>query len=180
MATFKPPRNTTELLKQLPNGTAVANAMRALGLWTTTAHSEVKGRRPFRRDLAEMDGNTLANEQAYWASELGRIAELRGLLRGQKVQANLALKVALAKARSSIREQHAESQKDVAKPTKLTAAEINDRAEENADVQDERQALTAVEVFQASIDASHEVTLMYLQTLSREITRRGDVMKARI
>ena len=182
MSTFRPPRSTAELLANLPNGTAVAQAMRALGLWTGDSHSKPGSRKPFRRDLATMHGPELADEQAYWVSELGRISELLGLLRGQKVQANLSLKVALAKARCAIREQHAaivvpEGQKP---PAKLTAAEINDRAEENPDVMDERQALTTVEVFMASAEAANEATLMYLQTLRREITRRGDEMRARM
>lgn len=182
MSTFKPPRSTSELLSNLPNGTAVSQAMRALGLWTTDSHAKPGSRRRFRSDLATMHGAELANEQAYWASELGRISELLGLLRGQKIQANLGLKLALAKARCAIREEHAAIVVPEGKkaPAKITVGELNDRAEENPDVMDERQALTTVEMYLASAEAAHEATLLYLQTLSREITRRGDEMKARM
>lgn len=174
------PRTTAELLSRLPDGTAVANAMRALGMWTADAHTRPGQRKQFRRDLSSMSGQALADEQAYWSSEAGRIGELHGLLVGQKIQAQMMEKLEQSKARVRVRSKHQEEQKDEPKPSKITAGEVNDRAEEDPSLQKARETAAMVEKFLASLEATKEATLLYLNTLSREITRRGDEMKSRL
>lgn len=174
-------RTTNELIKQLPTEAApYADMLRRLGLWTTRSHASIDERRPFLRNLAEAGPDQLADEHAYWTSEAGRITELHGFLVAQKVKSDLELKLAAAKARTTIRRQNQNRTGPDGKPVKMTAAEVNDQAEGQQVLIDAREASAIIETTLASLAATKEATLLYLNTLSREITRRGDLLKARV
>lgn len=182
MTTMTPAaRTTNELIKQMPgDSVAFSNTLKKLGLWTAIAHNAIDERRPFSRNIAALDPDTLADEQAYWASEAGRITELHGFLTAQKVKSDLELKVATAKARSQVRQQNANKTDANGKAIKLTTGEVNDLAEAQQVLIDARQSAVLVESTVAAVAATKEATLLYLNTLSREITRRGDLLKARM
>lgn len=174
-------RTTNELIKQLPGDSiAFASTLKKLGLWSSRVHDSVDERRPFQRNIASVAPDTLADEQAYWTSEAGRISELHGFLMGQKVKSDLELRVATAKARSQVRQQNATKTDANGKAIKLTTGEVNDLAEAQQVLIDAREATVLVESTLAAVAATKEATLLYLNTISREITRRGDLLRARM
>lgn len=172
-------RTTSELIADLPDS-KIAESLRALGLWTKAAHNKIDQRRPFPQNLATMESDALGNEQAWWSSEAGRIMELHGLLMGQKIRTDLEVKVALAKARASVRRRNTKAREADPEVKKMTATEVNDEAESEQILLDAREEAGLVDAMLASVAASKEATLLYLSTLSREITRRGDLVKGRL
>lgn len=182
MSTITPSaRTTNELIKQLPEGsTPFATMLRKLGLWTSVAHNTVDERRPFQKNLASIGPDSLADEHAYWTSEAGRVSELHGFLMAQKVRTDLEVRIATSKARAQVRQNHVGKVDASGKAVKLTTTEVNDLAEAQQVLADARENAVLVESTLAAVAATKEATLLYLNTLSREITRRGDLMKARL
>lgn len=179
MATSPSARTTNELIKQVPgNSVQFANMLKRLGLWTTRAHDQIDERRQFVSNLAAISPDQLAEEQSYWSSEAGRITELHGFLQAQSLQADLNVKHAQATARSNVRQQNASKVDAAGKPIKLTAGEVGDLAEQQTILKDAREQAVFVESALVAVAATKEATFLYLNTLSREITRRGDLMKA--
>lgn len=178
--TPKAMRTTNELMSHMPDS-SMAQTLKRLGLWTDRAHSKVDERRPFKKSLSNLDSDTLSDEHSFWTSEAGRITELHGMLLAQKVRTDLETKMEVARARTSVRRENSQETDSDGKPVKkLTASEVADRAEENAAVMDAREQAVTVESMLASVGAAKEATLLYLSTISREITRRGDLMKGRL
>lgn len=174
-------RTTNELIKQMPAGSVpFATMLKKLGLWSERSHNAIDERRSFIRNLAEIGPDQLADEHAYWTSEAGRISELHGFLVAQKVRTDFDTKIAQAQARTQVRKNNASKTDAAGKPVKMTAAEINDEAEMLQVLRDARERAILVESTLASMAATKEATLLYLNTISREITRRGDLLKARV
>lgn len=162
------------------DSTEFAATLKKLGLWSTQAHDHIDTRPAFKKNLAELSSDQIATEHAYWSSEAGRISELHGFLTAQKVRTDLNLKVAQAQSRNRVRNNKTYTTNAEGKEKKLTQGEVNDLAEADSAMQDARKESMVVETTLASVSAAKEATLMYLSTISREITRRGDMLKSRL
>lgn len=174
-------RTTNELIKQLPDGAVPFSSMlKKLGLWTAVAHNAIDERREFVKNLASVPPDALADENAYWTSEAGRLSELHGFLMAQKVRTDFDVKIATAQARAQVRKNNVGKTDAAGKLIKLTSTEVNDLAEGQTVLSDARERAVLVESTLAAVAATKEATLLYLNTLSREITRRGDLTKARL
>ncbi|RJL21219.1 hypothetical protein [Bailinhaonella thermotolerans] len=178
-------RTTRDMVEHAGAGDEAA-MMKYLGLWTAQAHSRPAQRRPFAADMASLAGSALADEQAWWTSELGRVLELIGVLEARKVQCELTLKRAKASARAAIRRTHQAAAQERAKEdgtpvkvAKLTVGELNDWADETQPVREAEESKAEVEAMLAMLAGVQRATEMYLSTLSREITRRGQELQLR-
>ena len=179
MAATPSARTTNELIKQVPgHSVQFANMLKRLGLWTSRAHDGIDERRQFVSNLAAISPDQLAEEQSYWSSEAGRITELHGFLQAQSMQTGLKVKQAQATARTAVRQRNAGKTDAAGTPIKLTAGEITDLAETETVLKEAREQAVFVESALVAVAATKEATFLYLNTLSREITRRGDLMKA--
>lgn len=167
-------RSLGQVLERTPNGADVLALAERLGLVTAGAHAGGLSRRAFKAQVSQLSPPQLSDEQSYWTSEFGRIVELIGVLQGQEKFLALKAKSARAKARSRVRARAA------AAGDKLTAAQVNDQAEEDPAVADVDDQAVIVQLVLASALAAKEATAMYLQALSREITFRCSQMEARI
>lgn len=156
--------------------------MKKLGIWSSRLHEhdQIAPRRPFHANLGHLNSDQLADEMAYWTSELGRISEITGVISSQKVYADLRVRQALATARHNVRSNKAYATDTDGKPKKLTQSEVNDLAERDPNLVTVRENEALVDSYLATLQPMKDVTIAYLQTLSREITRRGDLQRARL
>ena len=161
-----------EALKRTKNGLGSVSVASKLGLWTYTAHQNVKQRTEFPFKLSDLAPSELSDLYSYWTHEFGRITEICGIVGGQDQLLKIQLKSVLARTRAKIRRNSVD--------TKITQSQLNDMAEEDPSVLDiiEQQGILVVIGSQAG--AAKEVTLQYLNTISREISFRDSQMKAKI
>jgi hypothetical protein len=158
-------RNIKSALSRLPNGGESVDLAARLGLWSSEAHAPVIARRAFPQNLAQLDDVALSNAHGYWTSEAGRIGEVNGAINGQRELNKIHLKRARAAARGRVRLSLGEGEK-------MTATQINDKAEEDSAVLDLDEQAALIELLSAHAKAALEATEQYLSTLSRQITLR--------
>lgn len=165
-------------LDRLENGKSAYELARRLGLVTPNFTHLEDGRRPFLsgRRFSELTPDQLSDEHAYWRSEMGRLTELVGLLHGQKQLMKVEMKKVLATSRSRVRRELAEQEGE----RRIPRTEVNDLAAESPEVLETEEKFGYLEMLIAQAEASKEATLSYLEGISREITSRGDQLKARI
>jgi hypothetical protein len=173
-------RSLSQVLARTPNGLSAIELARRLGLWTYVSHQNDNVRQPFIANLETATDEEITAQAGYWTSEFGRILELQGVFLGQREQLRIQLKVALAESRSRARKAHSQESTKSPRPKPLTATELNDMAEEDAEVISLQEKLGLMELLLAQTGAAKEATTQYLATLSREISFRGDHMKARL
>lgn len=167
-------KSLAQALARTKNGEAAVELARRLGVWTHDAHTTAEVRRPFARNLSEMTPSQITDLYAYWTGEYGRVIELCGAINAQDALLKIQLRSAQASARARLRRAVGETQKP------LTAAQLTDQAEEDANVIDLQDQMGLIAVLKAHADAAKEATQQYLATISREIAFRDAQMKARI
>jgi hypothetical protein len=158
-------RNIKASLSRLPNGGPAVDLAARLGLWSSEQHAQVIARKSFPQNLATLTADAISNENGYWTSEYGRIREIDGAINGQRELNKIHLKRAQAAARGRVRLAIKEGEK-------LTATQVNDKAEEDIAVLDLAEQAALIELLSAHAKAALEGTSQYLATLSREITLR--------
>lgn len=165
-------RTLDHALARMKNGTAAVALATKLGLWTASAHQKTMVRAEFPQQLSDLTPTQLSDLYARWTAEFGRIAELCGAVSGQEQLLKIQMKSAQAAARARARRANPDQ--------KLTQGALGDLADEDSAVIDlvEQQGLLAVLAAQAQ--AAKDVTLQYLNTISREISFRDAQMKARV
>lgn len=168
-------RSAHQVLERTPTGEEVATLAERIGLMTEGVHRVSATRRKFHTNISKLTAPQLSDEQSYWVSEYGRIAELIGVLQGQEKYLALKSKSARAQARARVRRNAEESE-----GTKLTSTQITDAAEEDPVVRELDEKSAVVTLLLASASAAKDATTMYLQTLSREITFRCAQMDSRL
>lgn len=162
-------------LDRMEQGKAAYELSRRLGLFTP-AHASAEARKPFLdgRRFSELSPDELSDEHSYWRSEAGRLTEILGLLNGQRSLEKLKVKAARARARSRVRARLREEER------KASVSEVNDEAEEDTEVIGAEESFAYLEMLYAHAGAAKEATIGYLDGISREITSRGDQLKARV
>lgn len=167
-----------EVLGQDAQGTVLL--LRNLGLWNSGYHTKPEGSKVFDPNVANLDSQSLANEFGYWTSEYQRVSELFGFLRGQKGKQETELKRRWAVARNSVRERSRANAAEHGKAAiKYTAAEVNDLAlVEDTTLKQAIDDLDSLNLLYYSIEEAKESIENIRATLSREITRRGDLVRS--
>ena len=173
-------RTLPQVLARTPNGTDAVELAKRLGLWTGAAHEEIRPRRRFPANLADLTPPQLSNEVAHWTADFGRLTELVGALGGQRNQLRIRAKAVRAEARSKIRRRYADAAAADKAAKMPTASAVTDEAEEDPAVIDVEERLSVVELLLEQTQAAKEATAQFLATLSREISFRGDQMRGRI
>jgi hypothetical protein len=161
-----------DALKRTKNGLDSVSLAKKLGLWTHASHQNTKNRESFPIKLSDLEPTALTDLYSYWTHEFGRITELCGIIAGQEQLLKIQLKSALARTRAKIRRNSPDN--------KLTQTQLNDMAEEDSAVLDIIEQQEVIAIINAQAGAAKEVTLQYLNTISREITFRDSQMKARV
>lgn len=186
-------RNLPEALERTPEGRRMMQLADRLGLWTNGVHMVRQETVPFVRDFPESPAE-LSKLYATWSSEAGRVIELVGLLTGQKERLQLQAKAARSRARARLRREAiaaaeravADSGDDGLTRTKAaalklpTSTQINDEAEEAPEVIEIEEAMSFIYMLLASAAAYKEAVLLYLNTISREMSYRQAQLHARV
>jgi hypothetical protein len=169
-------KSLQQALERTPNGAAAVELAKRLGIWSTRSHAAPGERPPFSAKLSELEPPRLSNVFGAWTAEMGRITELCGAVSAQDAALKIELKSAQARARSRVRRER-EKDKEL-KP--LSAAALNDEADEAPEVLDLYERAMLLTILDAHAKAAKEATAQYLATISREIAFRDAQMKAGI
>jgi len=149
--------------------------LQRLGFWVAAeGPNPARGAtRQFPKDLSKVDTAQLGDESSYWQSELSRVVTIIGALQSRRLVTEFELKRARNTALARIlrgykdREEKAPSQ-----------AALNAEVATQPDVQSAEEASLAVEVAVMALSAVKESLEGYTRVLSREISRRGDLLRS--
>lgn len=166
--------SANELLRRL-GAEQVLVLLQRLGFWVAGdgANPITTNHRKFPHDLSKLDSGRLGDECSYWQSELSRVVAIIGALQSQKVVASFEVKrardTAMARLLRAAREANEKA------PTQAAlAAEVATQAE----VQSREEGLLGLEVTITALSAVKEALEGYCRVLSREISRRGDLLRS--
>ena len=165
-------KSLDEALKRTKTGLQSVSLADKLGLWTQEVHKNTTRRVAFPSKLSELEPSSLSDLYSYWTHEFGRLSELCGIINGQEQLLKIQLKSTMARTRAKIRRNSEDS--------KLSQSQLNDLAEEDPAVLDIVEQQEIIAIMYAQAIAAKEVTLQYLNTISREISFRDSQMKARV
>lgn len=178
--------NANELLDKV-GADSLLRLLQRLGFWAGWGDGNPLGgqTKKFRVDLSKLESGQLGDEAAYWQSELSRAIAVAGALQAQRMISNMNVKRAKdAAAAAVLREREQASKQPVpegevpVKQERLTGALLASLVAERPEVVDEENKLLLLDVVLASLDAVKEAIEGYCRVLSREISRRGDLMRA--
>lgn len=169
-------RNVEEILART-GGESIIILLRRLGFWVGADNkvgSVVSFPRKFS-NLTETGDNSIGDLLAYWTSEYGRVSEMLGALSSERIRLKTALSQARSYATRKIHQQ-AKAAEEKAPGVRLLEALI---AEDDA-VQDVTARLSLIEQTIGSLNEIRNAIGAYREAVSREITRRGDLIRGRI
>lgn len=162
--------SANELLRRV-GGEQILVLLQRLGFWVGSEQPEKK--KSFPLDISKLDSNQLGDEASYWQSELSRITAILGALESRKLFAENEVKRAknagLARLSRGYREKN---QKQPA--ATVVAAEVASLPE----VMAAEETLLAIAMVTTSLEAAKEGIEGYCRTTSREISRRGDLLRS--
>ena len=158
------------------------NTLQRLGFWTKDYQAVPKtSRTPFPENISSLGPNDLSDLNARLGAEGGRLDEVEGYLKGRLLFYADVLELEQVKARNSVRRKEAEdAKKEERAVKKFTAAEIKDLTEVLPSVREAKLRKITVESLLASVSAAKASNTQYLAVVSREITARGDMLRARM
>lgn len=170
-------RTVDEVLRR-SGSDEVVGLLRRLGFWTTDIDrrtAQTVRAFPVRfSDLRDLEGDNLGDLLAYWSSEVARAGEMIAALEGEKARLTLRLDRIRAQAGLEIlREARGADEK-------ITTRELEMRVAVDQRVQAAEDRLSPVEAALRALKEIRSAAEVRAQAVSREITRRGDLMKAGI
>lgn len=153
----------------------VLSLLRKLGFWVGDGRRGDRPERAFRHDLAELTPTELGNESGYWQSELSRVIAVLGALSG--AERRLKHKIKRARDQEAVRLLREAADKGEKAPTK---AVLDIKVSEHTSVVQLENQLGVLESVSIALSAAREAIEGYCRVLSRELTRRGDMLRAGI
>lgn len=147
--------------------------LQRLGFWVAGDNPVSQQRRPFPRDLSKLDSSSLGDECAFWQSELSRVVTIMGALESRRMVADHEVKRARNTAASRILRQLKDAG-EKAPSQSVLATEVAALP----DVQSAEDDKLGLDVALTALSAVKEAIEGYTRVLSREISRRGDLLRA--
>lgn len=165
--------SANELLRRL-GAEQVLVLLQRLGFWVAGENPLTsQNRKVFPSDLSKLNSAQLGDQCSYWQSELSRLIAIIGAIQSQKVVSEFELKRARNTALASLLKQYRAGDEKPPSQTGL-AAEVSTRPE----VQTAEEALLGLDVSITALGAIKEALEGYARVLSREISRRGDLLRS--
>lgn len=182
-SSFKNLRTVGEFLDRTPHGRELVDFLKKLGFWIDgTNPANPEQRRPFPRQIPT-NPEDLGNLGFYWQSELSRVTEILGVLDSQRYKLGIDSKRARAAAAARLHRQRAEeitNAEDSSKLKPYTATQIGALVEDDVTVKEADDKIVLVEMLYRALDALRVSFDGYCRTVSREVTRQGDLAKYRL
>lgn len=147
--------------------------LQRLGFWVGGDRPVNEQRREFPRDLSKLDSDALGDHCSYWQSELSRVVAVIGALQARQLIAQFDVKRARNTATARLMREYRDRDEKLPSQSAL-AAEVAGCA----DVQSPEESLLTVEVAITALGAVKDALEGYTRVLSREISRRGDLLRA--
>jgi hypothetical protein len=166
--------SANDLLKKV-GAEQVLVLLQRLGFWVAGNNPITSTPHAFPKDLSKLDSDHLGDECSYWQSELSRVIAIIGALESQKLVASFELK----RAQNAITARLLRAnQEDGKKP--ITAVALNSAIATAPEVQSPEEALLVIEVSLTALESVKTALEGYTRVLSREISRRGDLLRGGI
>lgn len=168
-------RTVEEVLRRT-GGTELISWLRSLGFWA----DETAGRRAAKvpqkySTLNDMAGHQLGDALAEWSSEYARATEILGVLQAERIRLKLALDRTGAEAALRIlKEKKEEGEKIPTQRILDTLVSMDKR------YQEEEDRLALIDQAIKAVSGVKEAAQGIRDGISREITRRGDMMRGRL
>lgn len=154
-------------------GSDVLQLLRRAGFWSESANPlRPDERRAFPTQLHALSSDELGDQNAYWQSELSRVTEALGVLDAERYRRQIEVRRARSHSAEQILNNLPEGEK---RPTK---AELDVRVDLQPEVVEAENDLASVEITYRALQAIRESYEGVCRVLSREITRRGDELRA--
>jgi hypothetical protein len=177
---------TADDLIRSAGGDELLSLLSSLGFWVGGGGNPTEPARTFQQSVADMAPDTLGNESSYWQSELSRVVAVVGALAAQSKLSKLDLSRAKSAAVVAVYDAASQNQgsgDDASAPPArakaLTKAQVDAMVAQRPEVQARENNLVIIEAAVVALDAAREAIEGYLRMLSREITRRGDLIRGR-
>lgn len=151
----------------------VLGLLKRLGFWVGSGRRGDQPEQAFNPKLADLTPRELGNDSGYWQSELSRVIAVLGALSGAERRVKHQIK--RARDREAARLLREAAEKEEKAPTK---AVLDVMVSEHITVIQLEQQLGVLESVSISLNAAREAIEGYCRVLSRELTRRGDMLRA--
>ena len=166
--------DSEELLRAAGAGD-VLGLLQRLGFWVGGGRRGDQPTKTFNSQLADLTPGQLGNESGYWQSELSRVTAVLGALAGAERKVKRQIKAARDREAARLLRDAAEQNEKV--PTK---AVLDVKVAEHVKVIELENQLGVLESVSITLAAAREAIEGYCRSLSREFTRRGDMLRAGI
>jgi hypothetical protein len=168
--------NANDLLRRV-GAEQILVLLQRLGFWVGGDNPLAGGRtrKTFPLDISKLESGSLGDESSYWQSELSRVVAILGALQARRLEAEFQLKRASNLATASLMRSYRESETKVP-----TQSALNAEVAERPEVQEAEEALLVVKIVLEALMAVKECYEGYCRSLSREVSRRGDLLRAGI
>lgn len=163
-----------ELLRRL-GAEEVLVLLQRLGFWVAAeGPNPVAGTaKQFPKDLSRLNSGQLGDECSYWQSELSRVVAIIGALQSRRLVAEFEVKRARNTAMSRLLRGYRDREEKAPSQAALSAEVAT-----QPDVASAEETALAVEVAVTALGAVKESLEGYTRVLSREISRRGDLLRS--
>lgn len=165
------------LLSLTPTGRELLGMLRRLGFWVGDGSTVEAPHycRPFPVKISDLSSEQLADLSSYWTSELSRVIALIGALSREMNEQELLLRRERARATNRVLAAAEAAEERTPTKTRIDACVALDN--EVIEIEDRMAFIDGIVV---ALKATKEGVESYCKTASREITRRGDLLKAHV
>lgn len=175
-------KTADELLRRA-GGEQLLLLLRKLGFWVGAGRNPDEVVKTFPTELSKVESAELGDQSSYWQSEMSRVIAICGALESQRLIAAFEVKKRRDRGASRVLADHklrtAEAvEAGEPKPRALTQAQINIEVSQRPEVLEAEEQKLLLDVVLTSLGAVKEAIEGYTRTLSREISRRGDLLRA--
>lgn len=161
-------------MARVPDGTDLVKALQALGVWVPGPNpSNAELRKAFPQQVSKLSASQLGDEHAYWQSEFSRVTAMLGAIDAGRVLLRFRVKKAEAAATRTVFQANRDGE------VKMSATEVKTRVDADVALCELQEQLVFLDVLFTAISAVKEAYEGYVKTLSREITRVGDLLRNR-
>jgi hypothetical protein len=151
----------------------ILGVLQRLGFWVGGGRNPASPVRQFSPDISRLESGRLGDETGYWQSELSRVTAILGALDGQE----RLLKSRTKRARDVAAATILRSAKD-AEEKAPTSAQLSVQVSERPEVVELEEQVALLEAVAVTLAAARDAIEGYCRVLSRELTRRGDLLRA--
>lgn len=167
-------RTVQEILRRT-GGQDLLDWLKGLGFWVDETKRSAKAPPQEFSSMRDAAGSQLSDLLAYWSSEYARSSSILGALQGEQVRLKVSLERAQAEALLEVVNEYHNEGKKIPSQRILDA-----HVQSSLRYQEARNRTAVIEQALKAVAGVKEAAAGIRDGVSREITRRGDLLRGRI